>query len=89
VSTAQAEVAKAYIDQLDRAQVFDKAIVTRIEPERAFCPAEAYHQDFLTRYPTHPYIVINDLPKINALSRFFPDIYRADPVLVATTASPS
>jgi peptide-methionine (S)-S-oxide reductase len=59
----QAHVAKAYIDQLDQAAVFKAPIVTRIEPDQAFYPAEAYHQDFLTRNPTYTYIVINDLPK--------------------------
>ena len=82
----QAHIAEAYIAQLDQAHVFDAAIVTRIEPGRSFYPAEDYHQDFLTRNPTHPYIVANDLPKIEALKRLFPDLYIATPVLVAATA---
>lgn len=81
-SEAQANVARAYIVQLDQAQLFKKPIVTRIEINRAFYPAEAYHQDFLNLNPTHPYIVANDLPKIESLKRLFPDVYRADPVLV-------
>jgi peptide-methionine (S)-S-oxide reductase len=79
----QATVAKAYIAQLDQARRFKKRIVTKIESGYAFYPAEAYHQDFLTRHPTYPYIVINDLPKIEDLKRLFPDIYRATPVLVS------
>jgi peptide-methionine (S)-S-oxide reductase len=79
----QAEVARAYIAQLDRAHVFAKPIVTTIEPGHAFYPAESYHQDFLARNPTYPYIVINDLPKIEELKQAFPTLYRADPVLVA------
>jgi len=78
----QAKVAKAYIAQLDAAHVFGAAIVTRIEPGRAFFPAEAYHQDFLYRNPTYPYIVFNDLPKVASLKRLFPQQYRSDPVLV-------
>jgi peptide-methionine (S)-S-oxide reductase len=81
-SDAQANVAIGYITQLDQAQVFTKRIVTRIEPNRAFYPAEAYHQDFLSRNPTYPYIVFNDLPKIDSLKRLFPDLYRDDAVLV-------
>jgi peptide-methionine (S)-S-oxide reductase len=79
----QADIAKAYIDQLDKAHVFGQAIVTTIEPGRTFYPAESYHQDFLTRNPNDPYIVINDLPKIEELKQVFPTQYRADPVLVA------
>ena len=78
----QARLAKAYITQLGEARVFKAAIVTRIEPGRTFYPAEGYHQDFLTRNPTHGYIVVNDLPKIDDLKRLFPAVYRAKPVLV-------
>ncbi|MGO4723523.1 MULTISPECIES: peptide-methionine (S)-S-oxide reductase MsrA [unclassified Inquilinus] len=80
----QARIAKAYIAQLNQAKVFDAAIVTKIEPGRAFYPAESYHQDFLTRNPTYPYIVFNDLPKIDDLQRLLPAVYRPDPVLVAS-----
>jgi peptide-methionine (S)-S-oxide reductase len=85
-NSEQAHIAEAYIAQLNQAHVFDAAIVTRIEPGRSFYPAEDYHQDFLTRNPTYPYIVANDLPKIEALKRLFPDLYRANPVLVAAAA---
>jgi peptide-methionine (S)-S-oxide reductase len=83
----QAKVAKAYIAQLGQAHAFDAAIVTTIEQGRSFYPAEDYHQDFLARNPDYPYIVYNDLPKIEELKRLFPDLYRPDPVLVM--ASPS
>ncbi len=83
-SPAQAKVAQAYIEQLNEAKVFNAPIVTRIEPDRTFYAAEAYHQDFLTKNPNHPYIVYNDLPKIAELKSLFPKLYRADPVLVAT-----
>ncbi len=79
----QSRVAIAYIDQLQQAAVFKAPIVTRIEPDQTFYPAEAYHQDFLTRNPSYPYIVVNDLPKIESLKRIQPEVYRADPVLVA------
>jgi peptide-methionine (S)-S-oxide reductase len=84
-SAEQARVAKAYIAQLNDAHVFGKAIVTGIEMDRSFYAAEDYHQDFLTRHPTYPYIVVNDLPKIGELKRVFPDLYRPDPVLVGGT----
>ena len=83
----QAETAKAYIAQLDKARVFDAAIVTRIEPDKPFYAAEDYHQDFMTRYPSHPYIVHNDLPKIESLKQFFPSLYRTRPVLVRSKAA--
>ena len=82
-SAEQARIAKAYIDQLNQARVYNAAIVTKIEPDRSFYPAEDYHQDFMTRNPTYPYIVYNDLPKVENLKRLFPDLYRAKPALVS------
>ena len=79
---AQARVAKAYVAELNQAHVFRAPIVTTIETGKTFYPAEDYHQDFLAKNPTYPYIVINDLPKIQALKRLFPELYRPDPVLV-------
>jgi peptide-methionine (S)-S-oxide reductase len=83
----QAKIAKAYIDQLNKAGLFDAAIVTKVQPLEGFFPAEKYHQDFLVLNPTYPYIVINDLPKVENLKRAYPDVYRPDPVLVATTGT--
>jgi peptide-methionine (S)-S-oxide reductase len=81
-SPDQARIARAYIAQLDKAKIFPAALVTTIEPDKAFYPAEEYHQDFLTRRPSYPYIVMYDLPKIENLKRLFPANYRAEPVLV-------
>jgi peptide-methionine (S)-S-oxide reductase len=84
VSPEQGEFAKAYIAELEAADVFEGPIVTTIEPLTAFYAAEQYHQDFLTLNPTWPYIVVHDLPKIAALKELFPDSYRDEPVLVGT-----
>jgi peptide-methionine (S)-S-oxide reductase len=81
----QAAVAKAYIAQLDQAHLFKKRIVTTIETGRAFYTAEKYHQDFLARNPTYPYIVYNDLPKIENLKKLLPQFYRAAPVLTVSS----
>jgi peptide-methionine (S)-S-oxide reductase len=83
----QARVAKAYVQQLNQAKTFGKPLATTIEPSQKFYPAEAYHQDFLTLNPRHPYIVINDLPKIDELKRLFPANYQAAPVLVKSKAA--
>lgn len=82
----QQKVASAYIAQLDKAKVFGKLIVTTTENGKPFYAAEDYHQDFLTLNPTYPYIVYNDLPKIENLKQLFPAIYREKPVLVMAAA---
>jgi peptide-methionine (S)-S-oxide reductase len=73
---AQKQVAQAYIEQLGAAKVFKRRIVTTVVPLEAFYPAEAYHQDFLVRNPTHPYIVYNDLPKLKHLQAAFPELVK-------------
>jgi len=79
----QARIARAYLMQLDGAAVFSAPIATTIELGKRFFPAEAYHQDFLEKNPDHPYIVYNDLPKLSALKRQFPEFYREKPALVS------
>jgi peptide-methionine (S)-S-oxide reductase len=81
-NATQARIALAYIEQLDRAHIFKAPIVTTIERNKKFYPAEDYHQDYLTLHPTQPYIAINDLPKVENLKRLFSDRYRDEPVLV-------
>lgn len=84
-SEAQSRVARAYMAQLDAAHVYGAPVVTTLETGKPFFPAEAHHQDFLALNPSYPYIAYNDIPKVEALKRLYPDLYRSDPVLVAGT----
>jgi peptide-methionine (S)-S-oxide reductase len=83
-SAEQEKTARAYIAQLGAAHVFVQPIVTKIEPLKGFYAAEGYHQDYLVHNLTQPYIVINDLPKLAALKRVWPELYRPDPILLAS-----
>ena len=71
----QAQIAKAFIARLQERHVFKAPIATRIE-NGGFFPAEAYHQDYARKHPFEPYILINDRPKVAALKRQYPGIYR-------------
>ena len=71
----QKRVAEAYIAQLGAAKTFSGPIVTQVAPLKAFYPAEDYHQNYLALHPTEPYIVYNDLPKLEALKAQFPALY--------------
>ena len=73
----QKRVAQAYIDQLARTKAFGRPIVTQVAPLPAFFPAEDYHQNYLALHPMQPYIVYNDLPKLEALRKEFPTLYAA------------
>lgn len=80
-SPEEEKIVRDYIAQLSSAKAFSAPIVTRLEPLEAFYPAESYHQDYLVRHPAQPYIVYNDLPKIDNLKRLFPSLYRASPAI--------
>ncbi|PLK27075.1 peptide-methionine (S)-S-oxide reductase MsrA [Novosphingobium sp. TH158] len=69
-------VASAYLAQLRASGLWRAPIVTRIEPSKGFYAAEAEHQDFAARNPQHPYITYWDVPKLAALKRLFPGLYK-------------
>ena len=79
----QKQVAEAYIAQLNAAKVYKKPIVTKVGALEAFYPAEDYHQDYLTLHPNQPYIVFNDIPKVENLKKIFAENYIEKPTLVS------
>jgi peptide-methionine (S)-S-oxide reductase len=85
----QKRIASAYVAQLQQAHVFAGSIVTKLDPLSGFYPAEDYHQDFLVLHPSYPYIVFNDLPKLDNLKQLFPDLYRETPVTVMAPSRPT
>ena len=75
-SEEQRLVASAYLAELRASGLWRAPIVTRVEANKGFYPAEDYHQDFALKNPTHRYITYWDVPKVNALKRLFPALYK-------------
>ena len=69
-------VATSFLAQMRSSGVWDKPIVVAIESYQRFYPAEAYHQDFADKNPTHPYIRRWDAPKVTAFRARYPSMYR-------------
>lgn len=86
LDAAQRRVASGYIAQLDAAGVFEAPIATTIEPGKAFYRAEAYHQDYVVNHAGTIYVRFHELPKLDAVRRLFPALYREQPVLVSAAA---
>jgi peptide-methionine (S)-S-oxide reductase len=80
----QRRVAQAVIARLTQARAYSRPIMTQVVPFSGFYRAEEYHQDFAIHHPTYPYIVINDLPKVEHLRARFPQLYRESPVLATS-----
>lgn len=75
-SPEQKRIAEAYIAQLTAAKVYAQKIVTEVSPLTEFYPAENDHQDYVKHHLNDPYIVINDLPKLAAFRKQYPEFYR-------------
>ena len=76
IGTEQQKDAQGAIAQLAAGHRFSAAIVTQVVPLQQFYPAEAHHQNYLALHPDQPYIVFNDMPKLEQLRKQFPTIYR-------------
>jgi len=76
-SADEKAVAEGYIRQLNDAKIFKKPIVTQVVPLDGFYPAEGYHQNFVAKNPSYPYVVYNDLPKLEHLKKDFPELLKS------------
>ena len=72
----QKRIAEAYIRQLNDSRVFNAPIVTTVVPLDGFYAAEAHHQNFIARNPSFPYVVHNDLPKLEHLRKAYPELLK-------------
>jgi peptide-methionine (S)-S-oxide reductase len=72
----QQKTAQSYIQQLTTARTFSAPIVTQVAPLQQFYSAEDYHQNYLALHPNQPYIVFNDMPKLQQLRKQFPTLYQ-------------
>ena len=76
-NAGQRKATERYVAKLEEARAFPRPIVTEVSALEEFHVAEPYHQDYLVRHPTQPYIVINDMPKLEELRRRYPALVRA------------
>ena len=74
----QLELAEAFVEELEAADVYDEPIATEIEPLEAFYEAEAYHQDYFEKNPTDAYCRMHAAPKIDKVRERFTEKVRAD-----------
>lgn len=75
----QKKLAKGFILAIETSKAFKRPVATELAPFVAFFAAEDYHQDYLKKNPTDPYIIAHDLPKLRALKEKFPELYKSEP----------
>lgn len=69
----QRSTAAAIIDALNKGKVYDKPVVTTLEPFRKFWKAEDYHQDYYRFHGNEPYCRIVIQPKVEKFEKIFHD----------------
>jgi peptide-methionine (S)-S-oxide reductase len=72
----QQKAAQTAIAELTQAKAHKHPIVTQVAPLKKFYAAEDYHQNYLAGHLTQPYIVYNDIPKVENLKARYPELYR-------------
>lgn len=78
-SPEEKRVAEQYIAQLEESGVFEEPIATTLEPLEGFYEAEGYHQDFVERNPSHPYVRMWAEAKLEKTRKLFTDKIGGDP----------
>ncbi len=74
-SAEQQKTTADVIAAMAAAKTYKKPIVTQVASLTKFYDAEDYHQNYLYTHMTQPYIVYNDLPKIDALKQQYPTLW--------------
>jgi methionine-S-sulfoxide reductase len=69
----QRREAEAYLRELTEKKTYNAPIVTRLEPFKAFSPAEEYHQRYYERNRNAPYSRVVIAPKVEKLQKKFGD----------------
>lgn len=69
----QRQKALDMIDELTKQLVYDRPIVTTVEPVQQFYEAEDYHQDYFNSNPNKPYCAFVIQPKLAKFTEEFKD----------------
>lgn len=69
----QKATAENLIKELTKEKIWNKPIVTAVEPLKVFYKAETYHKDYFKKHPKEPYCQAVIAPKIAKLQAHFID----------------
>ncbi len=72
-SPEQKAMAEKLINELTKEEIWNKPIVTAVEPLKVFYNAETYHKDYYKKHPKEPYCQAVIAPKIPKLQHRFID----------------
>jgi peptide-methionine (S)-S-oxide reductase len=72
----QKKKAEYYKNELDKAGIYNKPIVTEITPFKAFYKAENYHQNYFNKNPNQAYCQLVIVPKLDKFEKVFNNLLK-------------
>ncbi len=72
----QKETALRQIRELEEKKIFEKPIVTAVEPLEVFYPAENYHKSYYENHKEQPYCAFVIAPKLRKFESRFSDLIK-------------
>ncbi|MBL8062444.1 MAG: peptide-methionine (S)-S-oxide reductase MsrA [Anaerolineales bacterium] len=72
----QKEIAEALITELNAQKIWDKPLVTEVEPLKDFYVAEDYHQEYFAKNPFQPYCMAVVAPKVTKFRKHFLELWK-------------
>jgi peptide-methionine (S)-S-oxide reductase len=72
----QKNIAEETIAEIDKAGIWEKAIVTEVTPFEAFYPAEDYHQDYFKNNPMQGYCRVVIAPKVAKFRKYYTEMIK-------------
>jgi peptide-methionine (S)-S-oxide reductase len=73
----QKKLAESYRKKLEAERIWNRPIVTEMEPFAKFWPAESYHQNYYDNNPSKGYCNLVITPKIEKFTKIFKDRLKA------------
>lgn len=75
---AEKNLASDYIRQLNASGKYSKPIAVQLVAFTKFWEAEPYHQNYVKKHPTNPYVIGESIPRIRRFQKQFPDLIKPD-----------
>jgi peptide-methionine (S)-S-oxide reductase len=74
----QKNIAEETIAEIDKAGIWENAIVTEVMPFEAFYPAEDYHQDYFKNNPMQGYCRVVIAPKVAKFRKYYMEMIKQE-----------
>jgi peptide-methionine (S)-S-oxide reductase len=68
----------SYIQKMDASGKYNAPIAAQVMPLKKFWPAEAYHQDYISKNPDGGYVQNVSIPEIREFQKEFPQLIKPD-----------